>query len=65
MKLVAKHVTVNGRTALDVQSFDDEGNRLPYGDKIADVRPRAVREKMAAAIVQDNGCTEEKARAAV
>lgn len=65
MKLVADQIGVNGKTALDVYAIDEGGERLPYGDKVPDLKLRATRSKMAKGIVEDLGCSEEAAKAAV
>ena len=65
MRLEHGPVSVNGRTSLKIWAVDDEGERLPYGEKVADLAIRATRIKLAKAIVEDLGCTQENATAAV
>ena len=65
MKLLADRIAVNGRTSLKVWAVDDEGERLPYAEKVSDLEARATRTKMAKGMVEDLGCTDEAAKAAV
>lgn len=65
MKLVADRITLNGRTALKVWAEADDGEFLPYADKVSDMWPQATREKMVGNMVKQLDCTEEAARAAV
>lgn len=65
MKLLADRISVNGRASMKVWAVDDDGERLPYGDKVTDLGSRSVRAKMAKAMVEDLGCTEDAAKAAI
>ena len=65
MKLIADRITVNGRTSMKVWAETEDGELLPYADKVSDIWPKATREKMVENMVKDLDCTEEEARAAV
>ena len=52
MKLIADRITVNGRTSMKVWAETENGELLPYADKVSDIWPKATREKMVGNMVK-------------
>ena len=61
MKLKVEKQPEKGDWAVQITSYDDHGDRLPYSDTVKNFDTRAARNKVISELVADNGCTYEDA----
>ncbi len=65
MKLTVERRPEHGPWAVQISSYDADGDRLPYSDTVKNFASRAVRNKVATDLVADNGCAEAEAATAI